>query len=127
MKLLLNTVYKTRSQLEDILTAFRIFIESHNVIRWRYDEVLRIISILNNDCNVCHIASAEPHSSAGSVADLRKAGGWFDHRLGQYSFRGLMIVIATGFIPLSPLSTVSTMVMLESSQWLGKNIVRSSG
>ena len=34
-----------------------------------------------------------------------------------------MIVIATGFIPLSPLSIVSTMVMSESSQWLGKNIV----
>ena len=41
---------------------------------------------------------------------------WFDPRLGQYSFRGLMIVIATGFIPLSPLSVVSKMVMWESSQ-----------
>ena len=28
-----------------------------------------------------------------------------------------MIVIATGFIPLSPLSIVSTIIMLESSQW----------
>ena len=46
-------------------------------------------------------------------------------RLGQYSFPGLMIVIVTGFIPLSPLSVVSTMVMVmwESSQWFGKNIV----
>ena len=52
----------------------------------------------------------------GSVADLRTRGRWFDPRLGQYSFRGLMIVIATGF---SPLSFVSTMVMWESSQWLG--------
>ena len=31
------------------------------------------------------------------------------------------------FIPLSPLSVVSTMVMWESSQWLGKNIVQSTG
>ena len=31
-----------------------------------------------------------------------------DPQLGQYSFRGLMIVIVTGFIPLSPLSVVST-------------------
>ena len=54
-------------------------------------------------------------------------GRWFDPRLGQYSFRGLMIVIATGFISLSPLFNVSTMVMLENSQWLGKNIVRSTG
>ena len=38
---------------------------------------------------------AEPHSSVGSVADLRKGGRWFDPRLGQYSFRGLMVVIAT--------------------------------
>ena len=37
--------------------------------------------------------------------------------LGQCSFRGLMIVIMTGFIPLSPLSVVLTMVMWESSQW----------
>ena len=42
---------------------------------------------------------AEPHSSVGSVANLRTGGRWFDPRLGQYSFRGLMIVIATGFIP----------------------------
>ena len=34
--------------------------------------------------------------------------------------------IATGFIPLSPLSVVSTMVMWECSQWFGKNIVRSA-
>ena len=36
-----------------------------------------------------------------------------------------MIVVAIGFIPLSALLTVSTTVMLESSQWLGKNIVQN--
>ena len=51
---------------------------------------------------------AKPNSLVGSVADLRTGGRWFDPRLGLYSFRGLMIVIATGFIPLSPLSVVST-------------------
>ena len=66
--------------------------------------------------------TAEPHSSVGSVADLRTGGRWFDLRLGQYFFRGLMKVIATGFILLSPLSIVSTMVMWESSQWLGKKL-----
>ena len=45
---------------------------------------------------------AEQNSSVGSVADLRTGGCWFDPRLGQYSFRGLMIVVATRFIPLSP-------------------------
>ena len=45
---------------------------------------------------------AEAHSSVGSDADLRTGGRWFDPRLSQYSFRGLMIVIATGLI-LSPL------------------------
>ena len=69
---------------------------------------------------------AEPHSTVGSVTDLRNRGRWFDPRLGQYSVQGLMMVIATGFTPLSPLSVVSTMVMWESSQWLGKNIVRST-
>ena len=38
-----------------------------------------------------------------------------------------MIVIATGFVPHSPLFVVSTMVLLENSQWLGKNTVRSTG
>ena len=38
-----------------------------------------------------------------------------------------MLVTTIGFVPLSPLSIVSEMVMLESSQWLGKNILRSSG
>ena len=69
----------------------------------------------------------EFHSLVNSVADLRTGGRWFDPRIGQYSFRGLMIIIWTGFIPLSPLSVVSTMVMWESSQWPGKNIVRSTG
>ena len=50
--------------------------------------------------------SAKHHRSVGRVADLRAGGLWFDPRLGQYSFQGLMIVIATGFIPLSPLSVV---------------------
>ena len=30
---------------------------------------------------------AEPHSSVGSIADLRTGGRWFDPRLGQYSFQ----------------------------------------
>ena len=63
--------------------------------------------------------TAELHSSVDSVADLRTGGRWFIPRLGQNSFRG--------FIPFSLLSVVSTMVMWESSQWLGKNIVRSTG
>ena len=41
---------------------------------------------------------AAPRSSVGSVADL---GTGVDTSLSQYSFRGLMLVIATGFIPLS--------------------------
>ena len=48
----------------------------------------------------------KPYSPVGSVQDLSTGGRWFDPRLGQYSFRGLMIVIATGFIPISPLSIV---------------------
>ena len=46
---------------------------------------------------------------------LRTGGGWLNPWLRQYSFGGLMIVIATGFIPLSLLSIVSTVVMWESS------------
>ena len=66
---------------------------------------------------------AKPCSTVGSLQDLRTGGRWLDPRLGQYSFPGLMKVVVTEFIPLSPLSIVSTMVMWESSQWLGKNIV----
>ena len=66
-------------------------------------------------------------SPIGSIADFRTEGSWFDPQLGQNSVRGLMIVIAVGFIPLSLLSIVSTMVMWENSQWLGKNIVQSTG
>ena len=69
------------------------------------------------------IERAEPHSSVGSVAYLRTGGHWFDPRFGQYSSLGLMIVIVTGFIALSLLSVVSTLVIWESSQWLGKHIV----
>ena len=65
--------------------------------------------------------------SVGTVAGLRTGGRWCDPRLGLYSFQGLMIVITIGFILLSPLSVVSTMVMWESSHWLGKNMVPSTG
>ena len=41
---------------------------------------------------------AEPYSSVGSVADLRRGGRWFDPRPGHYSFREFMIVIAAGFL-----------------------------
>ena len=68
---------------------------------------------------------AKFYSLLVSVADLRLGGCWFNPRLGQYSFKDWW-VIAPGFIPLSPLSVVSTMVMWESSQWLGKNIVLNS-
>ena len=54
-----------------------------------------------------------PHSSVGRVTDLRSVGRWFTPRLGKYSFRGLMIVIDTGFVPVSPLGFVSTMVMWD--------------
>ena len=37
------------------------------------------------------------------------------------------MVIVTGFIPLSLLSFVSTLVMWKRNQWLGKNIVQSNG
>ena len=37
--------------------------------------------------------------------------------------QGPMIVIKAGFIPLPPLSIVSTVVMWESSHWLGKYCV----
>ena len=83
------------------------------------------VHVINIYCSLHHILIyyAGPHSSVSSVADLRTGGRWFDPWLRQYSFRGLMIVIATGFIPLSPLSIVSTNVIWESSQWLGKNVV----
>ena len=63
---------------------------------------------------------AEPHS----VQDIGTGGRWFDPQLGQYSVTGLMIVIVIEFgSSLSTQSIVSTMVIWESSQQLGKNIV----
>ena len=43
----------------------------------------------------------ESHSSVDSVADLKTGGHWLDPQLVQYSFPGLMIVIAIEFIPLT--------------------------
>ena len=69
----------------------------------------------------------EAHRSVDSVQHLRTGSRWFDPRLCQYSFRGLTIVTATGFIPHFSLSIVSTFVLWESSHWLGKNIVMNTG
>ena len=73
------------------------------------------------------VEHAESHSSVSTVADLITGGRWIDPQLGQYSFRGLMIVTATGFITLSLLYAVSTMIMWKSSLCLGMNIVPSTG
>ena len=60
---------------------------------------------------VCDLLSlaflAEPCSSVGNVYDLSTGGRWFDPRLRQYFSLRLMIVIATGLIPLSTLSAVA--------------------
>ena len=85
------------------------------------------MSSIKRYCFHSKFIDTESHSSVCSIADFRTGGCWFDPLLGQYSFRGLLIVIATGFIPFSLLSIVLTIVKLESSQWLGKNIVRSPG
>ena len=61
---------------------------------------------------------ADPHNSVGSVEDLRTGGRWFNSRLSQYSFRGLMIVIETGFIPFSLLFFVLTMLKGEAASGL---------
>ena len=60
---------------------------------------------------------AEPRSSVGSVADLGTGGLRFDPRLGRYSFRGLMTLIATGFIPLSVCSFDSDYVGKQRVAW----------
>ena len=65
---------------------------------------------------ILFIYKAEPQSSFDNTQDLRTGGPSFHPCLGQYSFGGLMIAIATGLIPLLPLSIVSTMVMCERSQ-----------
>ena len=46
-----------------------------------------------------YLLSAKLHNSVGSIQVVGE-GCWFDSQLGQYSFQGLKIVIATGFIPL---------------------------
>ena len=103
-----NTIYRISILYSCILTG--------NIIS---ASLLYIVRFLLNP-------RAEPHSSVGRVADLRTGDRWFDPQLGQYSFRGMMIVIATGVIPLSPLFVVLTMVIWEISQWLGRNIVWST-
>ena len=70
---------------------------------------------------------AKPHSSVGGIQDSKTGCRWFDPWLGKYYFQGLMIVIATEYIFLSPQSMVSTMIMWESSHRLGTNIVQNTG
>ena len=108
-----------------IFKSIQIEVSSHcpfrSVVKWCITSI--IVILISNKV----ISDYIPRRSVGSVANLKTGGHWFDPRPGQYSFRGLMIVIATGFIPLSPPSVVSTMVMWESSQWTAKNIVQNTG
>ena len=97
--------------------------DSRTVMSYREDGVVTLQVSSDPFSFLC----AEPHSAVSWVADLRTGSRWFHPWLGQYPFRGSMIVIATRFIPLSPLSVFSTMVMRESSHRLGNNILRSTG
>ena len=101
---------------------------------YKIRDLTKLKAIADNKINVAHnimmiflFDMAELHSSVRSIVYLRTRGRLFNPQLSQYSFQGLMIVIATGFIPLSPLSIVLILIMWKSSQWLGKNIVRSTG
>ena len=58
----------------------------------------------------------EPHSSVSSIVDLGTRGCWFSPLLCQYCFWGQIMVIATGFIPLSLLSIVSTIELYVGKQ-----------
>ena len=40
---------------------------------------------------ISFLSQGKPHSSVDSVVDLRTGGGWFNPRLGQYSFGELMM------------------------------------
>ena len=60
--------------------------------------------------------------SRGNAQDLKTRDNWCDPKLNKYSFCGLVIVIATGFISHSLLPTVLMSVIWESSWWLGENI-----
>ena len=86
---------------------------------------LQLLCIVT-DTMFCSLIKNETFHSpiAQLVQDLRIGGCWFNPGLDQYFFRGLMKVMGTGHIPLSPLSIVSTMVMWVRSQWLGRNIVQ---
>ena len=43
--------------------------------------------------NMFLFTPAEPHSSVGSIQDLRTGGRWFDFRLDQFSFQVFMMII----------------------------------
>ena len=60
-------------------------------------------------------SGAEPHEKRGSLVQVSAL---------PFTFRGLMIVIAIGFIQLSPLIIVSTMVTWKSSLLFGKILCR---
>ena len=82
----------------------RLVQDGNNRVRLRL--TIAVISLI---CN-----PAKPHSLVSSVQYLR-TGHWLDPGLGQYSFLGLMIVIARGFILLSLLShIVKTVDSIES-------------
>ena len=78
-------------------------------------QVLCTVYCMSSHWLLSHKIIVKTTISKEQLVALRTGGRLFDPWLGQYSFLGLMIVIATGFIPLSPLSVVLTMVKWESS------------
>ena len=64
--------------------------------------------------------------TVSSLQALKTGGCWFDPRLGKYSYGGVISVVATGFIPLSLLFRVLTMVVWESSHLCRELVKKNS-
>ena len=67
------------------------------------------------------------YSSVTGLKGLESKKSLVRHSARPISLIGLLKVTAKGFIALSSLTIVSTLVMRESSQWFGKNITWTTG
>ena len=72
------------------------------------------------DSNNCSLTSVH----CFNYGDVGKQPVTLKEYCAEYWLKELIIVFGTGLVPPLPLSIVLIMVMWESSQWLGNNIMK---
>ena len=113
---------KTRACLGKVYTPSKI----NSIILEPHLEFHLELPVLST-CTSLHFSSPSSYGSLGSIEDLRTGGRWFEPLAWPIFFLNVGDSHCNRIHPALGFSIFLTIFLWESRQWLGKNIVQSTG